>query len=256
MKRTLLIDADSLIYAAASSNQTAVQWDEDTWSVDGNFEGARVQLDGDIEKLKDTLKADVIVLAISDYTDPWRKKVLPSYKENRKAQPKPILLKPLRDYCHEQYTTFQRPGLEADDVLGILLTAVKPPPPVEGERILCSIDKDMQTLPGLHFNWQKDAEVRVVTVAEADRFHMVQTLTGDTVDGYKGLPGCGPKKAVKVLSEEQWPGQQSLWVRVLAAYEKAGLSEADTLIQARVARICRASDYDFKKKEVILWNPT
>ena len=33
------------------------------------------------------------------------------------------------------------------------------------------------------------------------------------------------------------------------------LYTADAIIQARVARIYRASDYDFKKKEVILWSP-
>ena len=47
----------------------------------------------------------------------------------------------------------------------------------------------------------------------------------------------------------------ALWAVVLAAYEKAGLTEADALAQARVARILRASDYDFKQKKVKLWNP-
>jgi DNA polymerase-1 len=42
---------------------------------------------------------------------------------------------------------------------------------------------------------------------------------------------------------------------VVAAFESKGLTEEDALVQARVARICRASDYDFKTKEVKLWNP-
>jgi DNA polymerase-1 len=37
--------------------------------------------------------------------------------------------------------------------------------------------------------------------------------------------------------------------------EKHGLSEEYMLRQARLARILRASDYDFKRKEPILWLP-
>jgi hypothetical protein len=39
------------------------------------------------------------------------------------------------------------------------------------------------------------------------------------------------------------------------AYDKAGLSEEEALTQARVARICRAEDYDRKSKKVNLWEP-
>ena len=45
------------------------------------------------------------------------------------------------------------------------------------------------------------------------------------------------------------------WQHVLKAYAKAGLSEEEALTQARVARICRSNDYDFKTKQVILWSP-
>jgi DNA polymerase-1 len=46
-----------------------------------------------------------------------------------------------------------------------------------------------------------------------------------------------------------------MWERVVSAYEKAGLSEAEAITQARVARILRASDYDFVNKSVKLWSP-
>ena len=38
-------------------------------------------------------------------------------------------------------------------------------------------------------------------------------------------------------------------------YEKAGKTEEDALQMARVARICRFEDYDFKNNMVILWGP-
>ena len=40
----------------------------------------------------------------------------------------------------------------------------------------------------------------------------------------------------------------------MAAFEKKGLTESDALVQARVARILRASDYDFAAKKPILWS--
>lgn len=257
--RTLLIDADSLIYSAAATNETATQWDEDVWTYHGNFDSARSQLDCGIHALLERLEADVVVLALSNYTDPWRKRILPTYKSNRKDTRKPVLLRPLRGYVHEKYSTFERPGLEGDDVLGLLLTAATPPDPVAGERILCSIDKDMLTLPGLHYNWMKDRGntgspvVRAISLIEADRFHMLQALTGDTVDGYAGCPGIGPKKAEKIL--EGLTTVAEMWPRVVETFVSKGFSEEEALVQARVSRICRAADFDFNSKEVILWHP-
>ena len=45
-----------------------------------------------------------------------------------------------------------------------------------------------------------------------------------------------------------------MWKLVKNSYEKMGYTEEDALRNARMARILRAEDYDFKKKEVKLWN--
>ena len=67
-------------------------------------------------------------------------------------------------------------------------------------------------------------------------------------------PGVGPVKAEECLAEAKIYGGP-YWSAVVATYENKGLTEEDALVQARVARICRADDYDFKNKEVRLWNP-
>ena len=259
MKRALLIDADSLVYLAAKANEVEVQWDEDLWTLHSHLEPAIAQLDAAVSKLQEKLEADRVVMALSDYTNPWRKNVMPTYKSNRADTRKPIIFRPLREYVHEKYETFQRPGLEGDDILGILLTA---PGALEGvdERVCVSVDKDMATLPGKHFKLSANGNVgdgetviREVSLEAADRFHMFQTLTGDSVDGYKGCPKVGPVSAEKVLGDAKTVAE--MWPRVVAAYVKAGLSEEVALMNARVARICRADDYDFKEKKVKLWNP-
>ena len=44
-----------------------------------------------------------------------------------------------------------------------------------------------------------------------------------------------------------------MWEAVVAEYKRQKLDEEYALTQARLARILRASDWDNKKKEPILW---
>jgi DNA polymerase-1 len=131
--------------------------------------------------------------------------------------------------------------------MGIFATWSK----LKGEKVIVSIDKDMKTIPGLY---SRDGETIVeVSEDEADYWHLFQTLTGDQTDGYSGCPGIGPKKAEAILQHPD--NQDDLWGVVVRTFVKAGLNEDEALVQARVARILRASDYDFEKKEPILWTP-
>ena len=64
----------------------------------------------------------------------------------------------------------------------------------------------------------------------------------------------GPRKG---LSLTEWDytddPEVPVWDRIVAAYAKAGLSEADALAQARCARILRNTDWD--GSHPILWEP-
>ncbi len=62
----------------------------------------------------------------------------------------------------------------------------------------------MQTIPGplLYPALKLQAQVPDhITLAEADRYHLYQTLVGDATDGYPGCPGVGEVAANKVLDE-------------------------------------------------------
>ena len=78
----------------------------------------------------------------------------------------------------------------------------------------------------------------------------MQTLTGDPTDGYKGCPTIGAKRAEAIL------GSRPAWSLVEAAFIKQGLTREDALLQARMARILRWSDWDQEKREPILWEPS
>jgi len=271
--RTALIDGDLFLYQSATANEQSIQWDADTWTLSASFEAARTNFDSFVDHIAKQLECDNIVIALSNYDNPWRKQVMPDYKRARLEVRKPLCWKALREYIHETRKVFERPSLEGDDVLGILGTSKLIIP---GDKIIVSQDKDMATIPGLHCNDRKAREgmaakkgktyldfVRHITVAEADRNHLFQTLTGDSTDGYPGCPGVGPKKAAKLL-DSLWGMADDgpffpvdlVWPHVVNEYVKKGLNEETALMNARVARICRYTDYDFTKKEVKLWTPT
>jgi len=256
--RTLLIDGDVLAYQIGYMVEVAVDWGDDLWTLHADFAEARDRLDSYINGLTNKLDADDAIVALTDPAN-FRKEILPTYKANRTNVRKPLVLKPLRAYLEKSYTTYRKPGLEGDDVLGILATHRRL---IRGEKIIVSIDKDMRTIPGLHYNSKKPEEGIVeVSDFDADYHHMLQTLTGDTVDNYSGCPGIGPKKAEAILTAaldsapEHVEPNVAMWQAVVATYAKAGLSEEEAIRQAQVARVLRASDYDFKAKKPILWQP-
>ena len=258
--RTILIDGDVLAYQHSFSAEKAIDWGDGDWTLHADEGLAVSKLDSQIIELQQTLEADKVVVVLSDSAN-WRLKVYPLYKSNRKDTRKPMLVAPLREHMLTRWSAWVRPGLEGDDVLGILSTH---PTIIKGERIIVSLDKDMKTVPGLLYNTGRPAEGIVkITEADADDWHFYQTLMGDTVDGYPGCPGVGKVRARAILDEAYAASAHlsgtvatCVWPKIVAAFEKAKLTEDDALIQARIARICRATDYDFKKKEVKLWTPS
>ncbi|WAW09994.1 hypothetical protein NB640_12365 [Oxalobacter vibrioformis] len=247
---TLLLDSDIIAYKYASVSQKEFKWGNGATSVAiGDLEQAAKDMDTWISQLMLKFKADDVIVCLScPSSEGFRIKLYPPYKANRAAVPRPALLNPLKDHLEENYRSYKRDTLEADDVMGILTTH---PTLVKGEKIIVSTDKDMATLPGKFYN-PDTYRLRKVSLDSADRFHLTQTLMGDTVDHYPGCPGVGIKTATALLKGKS--GMEA-WDAVVGAFKKKGLTEEDALVQARLARILRHTDYDFNKKEVILWEP-
>lgn len=254
MNRVLLIDADILAYEAASACEVATEFEEGYWTWHCDFNEVQATFLGSLERIKDTLDATAVKLCLTDSLGNFRKAVLPTYKGNRSNVKKPLTLKAIREWLIEEHEAYLKPGLEGDDCMGILATR---PNPGREERIIVSADKDMKSIPGLLCRWP-NPEIVEVTETEADYYHLFQTLIGDQTDGYSGCPGIGPKKAEGIIGPSapcDLDMVKTHWPSVVRAYEGKGLTEADALVQARVARILRASDYDFTRKEPILWTP-
>lgn len=179
----------------------------------------------------------------------FRHALCDTYKANRR--PKPDLLEAARFFIQQNHKTVMWDGFEADDLIGIHATSnishLRYPP------VIITIDKDLKQIPGLHWNPDKDSEVRTISHTQAQRNFCFQWLTGDTTDGYKGIPGIGPKKADKILGDTDcW---FEMYAKVIAAYKKANLDMDYCLLQGRLAFILQYPWVDWKDRTPIPWSP-
>lgn len=242
--RTLLIDGDILVVSTCAAAEKEIDWGDDQWTITSDIKSVKSTILTAIENIKKDLEATDAIVCLSKGST-FRHDIYPDYKGQRGR--KPIGTNEVKRWLIEEQGAVLKPGIEADDALGIYSTH---PRLIKGEKIIVSADKDMLTIPGLVYH---GGELKDVSEREAEFNWMLQTLTGDTTDNYPGLKGYGPKKSERLL--EEVPEDEPYWPHVVAAYEKAGQTYEDALLQARLARILHWTDYDYKRKEVKLWTP-
>lgn len=242
-KPLLLLDGDLFVYRAITTAEKEIEFQPDLWVMATNFADARDAFVTQLARITKQAPDHTPFLCLSDKRN-FRKELDPTYKANRKAVRKPMGFIEFKQWVMEYVPDhLLKPGIEADDVMGIVAT--KP----GNECVIWSDDKDMAQIPCQHL---KEGMLEFVTEDEGDLVHLMQTLTGDVADGYKGCPGIGPKKALSLLLNTP---KADLWPAIVDAYDKAGLTEADALLQARLARILRWSDWDQTNQQPILWSP-
>lgn len=123
--------------------------------------------------------------------------VYDEYKANRANTPKPYHLETIEEYLIKHHGAVVYTQIEADDALGIdQLAATK-----AGEQsIICTIDKDLDMIPGWRYDWNKKVVWFIEPEAAMYSFWR-QMLTGDAADNIPGLQGIGNKTADKMLAD-------------------------------------------------------
>ena len=96
----------------------------------------------------------------------------------------------------------------------------------------------------------KPIDMRFVTAEEPELFWYHQCLTGDKGDGIIGIHGIGKVKAAKILLGCATNTER--WEKIVEAYEKAGRSMIDALLNMRMVRL---DQYNPETNELILWKP-
>ena len=237
----LLIDSDFLAYKAAQACEIGIDFGEDVIIAQSQFSEVLKVFHNELNKVTKAMMEDNFILYFSS-TKNFRKKIYPDYKGHRMKR-KPLGYKRLVNYCKENHNFKLIEGLEADDTIGIEATRFADP-----SNIIVSPDKDMRQIPSTLWNLTDD--VTEITKDDGDRWHLIQSLSGDPTDGYSGCPGIGVKRATELLDKNE-----NKWEAVCKAYRDRGLSDDDALLNARLAKILRNEDYDHDRNQPILWTP-
>ena len=139
-------------------------------------------------------------LYLSD-TKNFRSTVDPEYKANRVSMRVPKNLAEAKEYLIKHWDAKILPNHEADDVLGIIQWGdfiKNDKDPSKCETIICTLDKDLNMIPGWHYNW-RTKETYWIEEDDAMRLFYEQLLKGDNVDNIIGIHGIGDKTATKLL---------------------------------------------------------
>jgi len=141
------------------------------------------------------------------------------YKGTRSGD-KPEHYDAITDYLINVWKAEVVEGIEADDAMSIeqcKLFEVKEEG-TYGRSVICTIDKDLDMVPGNHYNWNTDDKYWCDTygglelddtkskpkcVGAGIMFFWAQMLMGDTVDNIPGVPRVGPVKAYNLLKDCQ-----------------------------------------------------
>lgn len=119
----------------------------------------------------------------------FRKRINPEYKANRKDTIPPRYLQQCRDFLIQNWNAEVTEGCEADDALGMAQN---------NDTIICTLDKDLDMIPGLHYNWVR-SEIYEVNEVDALRNFYKQLLIGDRSDNIFGVAGIGKVKAARLI---------------------------------------------------------
>jgi|TARA_R100000084_G_C4628555_1_gene137088 DNA polymerase-1 len=232
----LLIDADYIVYKSCAAAEYDIDWGDDVIMVGSKFSEAYNGVKRDLDRISGEFFDSEVILFFSDSTN-FRKRVAPDYKGHRNRK-KPCGYRRVIYKLHDEYKVIRMPELEADDAMGIYATS-------NDDCVVVSPDKDMKQIPGRLYNME---EMFTIDKQSGWEWFLIQTLAGDSTDGYSGAPGFGIKTSQKFFAEYGYT-----WNSVVRAFIQKGLTEEDALRNARLAKILTADDYD---NGPILFNPS
>lgn len=156
---------------------------------------AAEQLDSLIAKLQGVLACPMQIY-IGGLGPTFRHSIarLRKYKDGRKE--KPAHFGALRSRIIERFGAIEAEFEEADDVVSYKSKSIRAS---GGMVVVVTNDKDLDQIPGPHYDWTKGVW-RTVSDEDALRQLWVQTLSGDPTDSIGGCWKIGPGKAETAIS--------------------------------------------------------
>lgn len=149
------------------------------------------------------------------------------YKGNRDPALRPAFYHEIREYMIHVHGAIVVDGMEAEDAASIEHYSHK-----DRSTVLVHQDKDLNCIPGFHYNPVKMNDVYYQTLQQANSWFWKQVLTGDRTDNIRGIDGLGPKTADKIIDPcgNDWMKMRDA---VLAEYKKQyGTFDAEASMDA------------------------
>lgn len=201
-KTLLLVDGSSFLYRAFHAMP-------DLRNREGFPTGAIYGVLNMLRKLRLDYPADYSLCVFDAKGKTFRDDLYPEYKANRPSMPDDLALQiePLHRAIEAAgWKILAQPGVEADDVIGTLARQAAQ----DGVRcIVATGDKDLAQLVDEHVTLVNTMNNETLDIAGVnakfgvppERIVDYLTLVGDAVDNVPGVTKCGPKTAVKWLTE-------------------------------------------------------
>ena len=234
--KTAILDGDIIAYRAAF------------WADQEGIDALEERLTHDVQAWSPVGVEKTYIAMSCSRKDNYRRKFWEPYKAHRDVKKQtPDCMEYALEIIHN-FDIIELPHLEADDIMGMGASS--------GKSIAVTIDKDLRSVPGWHWNPLKEQTPVEVDEYTADLNFHKQWLTGDTTDNIPGIWRFGPAKAEKWL---MYVHPRNWTAAVLAAYEQAKKQDGsrytldECMIMARCVRILRDGEYNKATKEPKLY---
>jgi 5'-3' exonuclease len=191
--RVLIIDADTLAYYALYNplpEGGQMELTEDSLEfLYGKISESVLKIFNSVEKYFNLVSIYIFIRGKNNF----RKLEFDPYKSNR--PPKHPLIDHLYNYLEVAHQAIPSYGAESDDYVYSVSKKIS------HTGIVAHVDADLDQIPGLHFNFQKNKFYYVTP--KQSKFHLAcKVLTGDSGDNVLVNKGFGIKKALKVINPD------------------------------------------------------
>lgn len=188
--QTALIDGDIVSYASAASCEK--RKDGELVSLDP-VEIALLRADQFMRNILEATGSSEYRNFLSGSNN-FRFDIYPAYKAGR--PPSPEHRQACMEFLVREWGAEVTDGHEADDAMGIAQ---------HDSTVVCSIDKDLDMIPGYHYSWPimrlgevvREGRIYEVSAIEGLKSFYRSLLIGDRVDNIIGVVGIGKVKAAQ-----------------------------------------------------------
>lgn len=157
------------------------------------------------------------------------------YKGNRDPDLKPVYKNEIEDHLFYTWNAQVIDGMEADDLLGIHQDI---------GTIICTTDKDLDQVPGMHYNWDSGLLYNITEEDSHYNFYK-QLLMGDSTDNIRGVPGVGKKTAAIILGRCR--DEEEMYWESLREYCRTHDRAFEALKEnADLLFVCRANQLEWR----------